>query len=359
MTAKLSRPRGSPVNPALVQDSRYAYLGRSRLTSERTTPCGSTAWRSEKSAEAIVAARTLPHDEGPNGKERESAVHLGTARRQMTNAQFELPLDAPGAARCRERCGEARPAGHGGEHSGGAAPEDLMGGVVERSNLVRALRRVRQNQGSPGIDGMTVDELPTYLHAHWPGIREALLAGTYQPQAVRRHQIPKAGGRVRQLGIPTVLDRFIQQALLQVLQPRFDPTSSAYSYGFRPGRRAHDAVGQAQRYIQAGHRWVVDVDLAEFFDRVHHDVLLGKLAHRITDRRVLRLIRRYLEAGVLLYGVVVERHEGTPQGGPVSPPLANVLLDEVDQELMRRGTASCATPMTAMCTCSRGAPGSG
>jgi len=212
-----------------------------------------------------------------------------------------------------------------------------MGAVVERSNLVRALRRVRQNQGSPGVDGMTVDELPTYLQAHWPEIREALLAGTYQPQAVRRHQLPKAGGGVRQLGIPTVLDRFIQQALLQVLQPRFDATFSAYSYGFRPGRRAHDAVCQAQRYIQAGYRWVVDVDLAAFFDRVNHDVLLGKLAQRIADRRVLGLIRRYLEAGIFVNGVVVERHEGTPQGGPLSPLLANVLLDEVDQELMRRG----------------------
>jgi len=212
-----------------------------------------------------------------------------------------------------------------------------MGAVVERSNLVRALRRVRQNQGSPGIDGMTVDELPTYLRAHWPGLREALLAGTYEPQAVRRHQIPKAGGGTRQLGIPTVLDRFIQQALLQVLQPQFDPTFSEYSYGFRPGRRAHDAVGQAQQYIQAGRRWVVDVDLAAFFDRVNHDVLLGKLAQRIADRRVLGLIRRYLEAGILANGVVVERHEGTPQGGPLSPLLANVLLDEVDRELVRRG----------------------
>jgi RNA-directed DNA polymerase len=255
----------------------------------------------------------------------------------MSNAQFELALGTAGAARSHQGSGEARPAGQGSEHSGSAAPEDLMGAVVERTNLVRALRRVRQNQGSPGIDGMTVDELPRHLQAHWPELREALLAGTYQPQAVRRHQIPKRGGGLRQLGIPTVLDRFIQQAVLQVLQPRFDPTFSAYSYGFRPGRRAHDAVCQAQRYIQAGHRWVVDVDLAAFFDRVNHDVLLGKLAQRITDRRVLGLIRRYLEAGVLLNGVVVERHEGTPQGGPLSPLLANVLLDEVDQELTRRG----------------------
>jgi len=266
-------------------------------------------------------------------------VSLGRARRQMTNAQFELPLGAPGEARGRERSGEACPAGPGSEHSGGAVPEELMGAVVARSNLVRALRRVRQNQGSPGIDGMTVDELPTYLRAHWPGIREALLAGTYQPQAVRRHQIPKAGGGVRQLGIPTVLDRFIQQALLQVLQPLFDPTFSEHSHGFRPGRCAHDAVRAAQRYIQEGRRWVVDVDLAQFFDRVNHDVLMGKLAHRIGDRRLLRIIRRYLEAGIMVQGVVVERYEGTPQGGPLSPLLANVLLDEVDQALERRGHA--------------------
>jgi group II intron reverse transcriptase/maturase len=209
--------------------------------------------------------------------------------------------------------------------------------VVERGNLARALKRVRRNQGSAGIDGMTVDELVPYLREQWGGIREALLAGTYQPSAVRHHQIPKPDGRVRTLGIPTVLDRFIQQAVLQVLQPRFDPTFSASSHGFRPGRKAHDAVCQAQRYVQSGRRWVVDVDLAQFFDRVNHDVLMGKLHHRITDRRVLALIRRYLEAGMMLNGVVHERHEGTPQGGPLSPLLANVLLDEVDKELERRG----------------------
>jgi RNA-directed DNA polymerase len=176
-----------------------------------------------------------------------------------------------------------------------------------------------------------------FLRDHWPGIREQLLAGRYQPSAVRQHQIPKADGRMRTLGIPTVLDRFIQQAVLQALQPRFDPTFSESSYGFRPGRRAHDAVCQAQRYVQSGRRWVVDVDLAQFFDRVNHDVLMGKLGRRITDRRVLVLIRRYLEAGMMANGVVQERSEGTPQGGPLSPLLANVLLDEVDKELERRG----------------------
>jgi group II intron reverse transcriptase/maturase len=211
--------------------------------------------------------------------------------------------------------------------------------VVERGNAKAALKRVRQNKGSPGVDGMTVDELPEYLVEHWEAIREQLLAGTYRPRPVKRQEIPKSGGGVRELGIPTVLDRLVQQAVLQVLQPRFDPTFSEHSHGFRPGRRAHDAVCEAQRYIQEGRRVVVDVDLEKFFDRVNHDVLMGKLAGRIEDKRMLGLIRRYLEAGVMVTGVVVERVEGTPQGGPLSPLLANVLLDEVDKELEKRGHA--------------------
>jgi group II intron reverse transcriptase/maturase len=214
-----------------------------------------------------------------------------------------------------------------------------MGLVVERQNLQLALKRVKKNKGSPGIDGMTVDELPDHLREHWPRIREQLLAGTYQPSPVKRQLIPKSGGGVRELGIPTVLDRFIQQAVLQVLQPRFDPSFSQHSHGFRPGKRAHDAIAEAQKYVQAGRRWVVDVDLEKFFDRVNHDVLMGRLARRIEDRMLLGLIRRYLEAGIMLYGVVLERQEGTPQGGPLSPLLANVLLDEVDKELERRGHA--------------------
>ena len=213
--------------------------------------------------------------------------------------------------------------------------------VVERSNARAALKRVRQNKGSPGSDGMTVEELPKYLAERWESLRTQLLAGTYQPRPVKRQPIPKRGGGVRELGIPCALDRFIQQAILQVLQPRFDPTFSEHSYGFRPGRRAHDAVRAAQRYIQEGRRWVVDVDLEKFFDRVNHDVLMGRLAKRIADGRLLGLIRRYLEAGIMADGVVVERHEGTPQGGPLSPLLANVLLDEVDKELERRGHAFC------------------
>ena len=211
--------------------------------------------------------------------------------------------------------------------------------VVERANAEEALKRVRRNKGNPGIDGMTVGQLGPYLRQHWPGLREALLAGTYRPNVVRRQEIPKRDGGVRRLGIPTVLDRFVQQLLLQVLQPIFDPTFSAHSHGFRPGRRAHDAVREAQRYLQDGRRWVVDVDLEQFFDRVNHDVLMGKLHNRIEDPRMLRIIRRYLAAGIMVNGVVMERQEGTPQGGPLSPLLANVLLDEVDQELERRGHA--------------------
>ena len=262
-------------------------------------------------------------------------MSLEGARRQKSR-QLELPLECRGEASNVQRSGEATTAANGDERSGN---DHLMQMVVERSNVRVALERVRQNKGSPGVDGMTVEELPQYLAEHWEAVRAQLLAGTYQPKPVKRQEIPKSGGGIRELGIPTVLDRLIQQAILQVLQPRFDPTFSEHSYGFRPGRRAHDAVRAAQKYIQEGRRWVVDVDLEKFFDRVNHDVLMGKLGKRIEDKRVLGLVRRYLEAGVMAGGVVMERHEGTPQGGPLSPVLANVLLDEVDKELEKRGHA--------------------
>lgn len=279
---------------------------------------------------------TRGEGEGPNGEESETTVGLERARRQMSR-QLELPLGDRGEAPTARWSGEALSAARGEGRSG--SDQGLMELVVERANCLRALRRVRQNRGGPGIDGMSVEELPEYLRANWEGIRRRLLAGTYQPAPVRRQAIPKGGGGVRELGIPTVLDRFIQQAILQVLQPRFDPTFSEHSHGFRPGRRAHDAVREAQRYIQEGRRWVVDVDLEKFFDRVNHDVLMGRLGERIADKRLLGTIRRYLEAGVMANGVVVERWQGTPQGGPLSPLLANVLLDEVDKELERRGHA--------------------
>ena len=250
--------------------------------------------------------------------------------------ELELPLANRGEAPTGKRSEEAPTATHENERSGAS---DLMAKVCERPNLQAALKRVRRNKGSPGIDGMTVDELPDHLREHWPRLREQLLAGTYQPAQVKEQLIPKASGGMRKLGIPTVVDRFIQQALLQVLQPMFDPGFSKHSHGFRPGHRAHDAIVEAQRYIQDGRRFVVDVDLEQFFDRVNHDVLMGRLAKRIGDGRVLGLIRRYLGAGILVHGLTTERHEGTPQGGPLSPLLANVLLDEVDKELEKRGHA--------------------
>lgn len=241
-----------------------------------------------------------------------------------------------GEALAATQSGEAGRATHEDERSG-ATHSLLMERVVARENAVEALKRVRRNKGSPGIDGMTVDDLTPYLREHWLAIRQDLLTGRFQPDAVRRKDIRKRGGGMRQLGIPTVRDRFVQQLLLQVLQPMFDPTFSEHSHGFRPGRRAHDAVREAQRYVQDGRHWVVDVDLEKFFDRVNHDVLMGKLQNRIDDPRMLAIIRRYLAAGMMADGVVVERHEGTPQGGPLSPLLANVLLDDVDKALERRG----------------------
>jgi len=215
--------------------------------------------------------------------------------------------------------------------------EQLMEEVCEWKNCEQALARVKSNKGSAGIDGMTVEQLANYLRKHWPTIRQQLLSGTYKPQPVKRVEIPKPEGGMRQLGIPTVLDRFIQQAVLQVLQRSWDQTFSAQSYGFRPGRSAHQAVTKAQQYIAEGHRWVVDLDLEKFFDRVNHDKLMAKLAERISDKRMLKLIRAFLRAGVMEGGLVSPIDEGTPQGGPLSPLLSNIVLDELDRELERRG----------------------
>src|ERR1039458_9024802 len=218
-----------------------------------------------------------------------------------------------------------------------AGNQRVMEEVCERENRRAALKRVRANQGSPGIDGMTVDELPGYLEQHWPVIREQLLRGTYEPKPVKRVEIPKPDGGVRKLGIPTVLDRFVQQAVQQGLQKQWDPTFSEYSYGFRPGRSAQQAVAQAQRYIAEGYGWCVDFDLEKFFDRVNHDKLMGAIAKRVEDKRLLKLIRAFLNAGVMEDGLVSPSVEGTPQGGPLSPLLSNLVLDELDRELERRG----------------------
>jgi group II intron reverse transcriptase/maturase len=215
--------------------------------------------------------------------------------------------------------------------------DDLLGQALSRENMARAWKRVKANKGSAGVDGRTVQQTGERLVDEWPAIRQRLLDGTYKPEPVRRVSLPKPNGGTRDLGIPTVVDRLIQQALLQVLQPLIDPTFSEHSYGFRPGRSAHQAVVAARAHVQAGYKWVVDVDLEKFFDRVNHDILMGRMAKRIKDKRVLRLIRSYLQAGILADGVCIARDTGTPQGGPLSPLLANVLLDEVDRELERRG----------------------
>jgi RNA-directed DNA polymerase len=222
------------------------------------------------------------------------------------------------------------------EEESPALTEQVMEEVCGRENCLRALRRVKANKGSPGIDGMKVGELSGYLKQHWPAIRKQLLSGSYQPQAVRRVEIAKPDGGVRKLGIPTVLDRFIQQAVMQVLQGRWDGTFSEHSHGFRPQRSAHQAVTKAQQYIAAGNRWVVDLDLEKFFDRVNHDKLMAAVARRVNDKRMLGLLRAFLESGVMENGLVSPVEEGTPQGGPLSPLLSNLVLDELDRELERR-----------------------
>lgn len=245
--------------------------------------------------------------------------------------------------------GRNRPVDAGGASSGTARREDpwagtenLMEAVVDRENMLKAFRRVVGNKGAAGVDAMSVDELKPYLQTHWKGIKEQLLEGGYQPQPVRRVEIPKPGGRgIRKLGIPTVVDRLIQQALHQVLNSLFDPDFSVYSYGFRPGRSAHQALIQAREEVAEGRRWVVDLDLEKFFDRVHHDLLMSRVARKVWDKRVLGLIRRYLQAGIMEGGLVSQPTRGTPQGGPLSPILSNIMLDELDKELERRKHRFC------------------
>jgi len=258
------------------------------------------------------------------------------AKRQKI--QLELAFMAEGR-------GEAPMAADKGTEASKAKrkPEDpalavlLMEEICQRENLRRALQRVRQNKGVPGIDGMTVKKLSGYLKKHWLQIREQLLAGTYSPEPVKGVEIPKPTGGIRKLGIPTALDRFIQQAIMQVLQKYWDKTFSEHSFGFRPGRSAHQAISRSQQYVEQGYRWVVDIDLEKFFDRVNHDKLMGKLAKRIPDKRLLKIIRAFLNAGVMENGLVSATTEGTPQGGPLSPLLSNIVLDELDRELERRG----------------------
>src|ERR1700719_2202316 len=257
-----------------------------------------------------------------------------------TRPPFQLTLDLPMPGRgeaSRQLAREVEVVTATTEPESPASTKHLMEAICDPDNIESALRTVVRDKGAPGVDGITVRQLPGLLKARWPEIEHHLLQGRYQPQPVRRVQIPKPAGGTRDLGIPTVIDRVIQQAVLQRLQPLWDPTFSEHSYGFRPGRSAQQAVAQAQAYVTEGYRFVVDIDLAKFFDRVHHDKLMARVAARIPDRRVLRLIRSYLTAGVLNNGLFEASREGTPQGGPLSPLLSNLVLDELDRELERRG----------------------
>jgi RNA-directed DNA polymerase len=255
--------------------------------------------------------------------ERPDALAEGGSRK--------LPVAAEGASSATVRRGKTCP-----------GTEELMEAVVERENMLNAYRRVVSNKGSAGVDGMSVEELKPYLQSHWGRIKEQLLGGRYRPQPVLRVEIPKPGGKgMRKLGIPTVVDRLIQQALHQVMSPIFDPEFSESSYGFRPGRSAHQALSQAREHVAGGKRWVVDMDLEKFFDEVHHDVLMSRVARKVRDKRVLRLIRSYLRAGILEGGLMSQPLKGTPQGGPLSPLLSNILLDDLDKELDRREHRYC------------------
>src|SRR6266700_2130083 len=266
-------------------------------------------------------------------------MNLRSDKRQ--NIQGELDFSSPPAGEAREaRREETESPSARHDPESPASTNRLMEEICERENLKQALQQVKANKGSAGVDGMTVGGITDYLKQHWPAIRKQLLSGTYEPKPVRRVEIPKPDGGVRKLGIPTVLDRLIQQAVMQVLERQWDSTFSDHSYGFRPGRSAHQAVAQAQQYIAAGYGWVIDLDLEKFFDRVNHDKLMGQIAKRVEDKRLLKLIRAFLNAGVMENGLVSPSVEGTPQGGPLSPLLSNLVLDELDRELERRGHRS-------------------
>ena len=321
------------------EESHAPYPGRSaHLPRWLTLPRGEVR-DEQKSAEAVVAA--AHGGEGPNRRSR-----FGS-KRSMSEEDVDEKAGKPERSRkvgggTAEDTTPARQALAARGDKAKAEARSLIEEVLRRENVQKAYRRVVANGGAPGVDGMRVDELMAYCRKHWPRIREGIRSGAYRPQPVKTVEIPKPGGKgTRMLGIPTVLDRMIQQALLQVLSPIFEPTFSNWSFGFRPGRSALGAVSWSRVHIAAGYRWVVDLDLEKFFDRVNHDILMSRVARRVKDKQVLRLIRRYLQAGLMEGGVVSPRSEGTPQGGPLSPLLSNILLDELDKELERRGHRFC------------------
>ena len=313
----------------MPERATWQHGARAASRAQQGGRCYASLRRCGKSAEAVVAAGM------ERRAEREGvpyAMSMRVALRQMPATAGRVPIASGEAARVRTSDEATRP-----RHETGSTGSALLLAALTRENLQQAWKRVKANKGAAGVDGRDIPETARYLQSAWPGIRERLLQGTYRPSPVRRVTIPKPDGGERELGIPTVTDRLIQQALLQVLQPILDPTFSEHSFGFRPGRSAQEAVVRAQAHVQSGRRIVVDVDLEKFFDRVNHDILMGRLQRRIGEVGVLRLIRAYLNSGIMQDGIVVSRHQGTPQGGPLSPLLANVLLDEVDKELERRG----------------------
>jgi len=317
-------------------ERRRSYLGRPVEYAKSFRNRGREATLNpQESAEAIVREYGTPETGRAELKGADEPMRSQDERRQQ-------PTSYEGS---RQRAA-VKPQGYAGapssssaqvDHSSREDQTDLLERMLEGGNLRLAVKRVKQNGGAPGVDSVTVAELPAHLREHWDTVKNQLLVGTYEPKPVRRVEIPKPGGGIRLLGIPTVVDRFLQQALLQVMTPIFDPYFSPNSFGFRPGKRAHDAVKQAQSYIQEGFRYVVDMDLEKFFDRVNHDILMSRVARKVKDKRVLKLIRSYLNAGVMEDNIVKDMAEGTPQGGPLSPLLANILLDDLDKELTSRG----------------------
>ena len=306
-------------------------------------PCATVAARRRDRGVEVSRGHSRAESDRPEGPNIVYRTQPGVS---MNYKQQKMSGNAHAAAKGRERNSREYAAvlsdsSAGPGPCGRPAPE-LMEAVVGRENMKAAWKRVKANKGAPGVDGMTIEQTGLNLESNWAAIKEQLLKGTYQPQPVRGVQIPKPGGKgMRQLGIPTVIDRLIQQALGQVLSPMFDPDFSDNSYGFRPGRSAHQAVRQARSYAAAGRRWVVDMDLEKFFDLVNHDILMSRVSRKVRDKRVLKLIGRYLRAGMMSSGTVSQRTEGTPQGGPLSPLLSNILLDDLDKELERRGHCFC------------------
>jgi len=332
-------PEGAAVYAAGISVKVSAhYPGRSA-----DLPCATAAARRSEGSAEVSRGHSRPFDpaEGPN-MDMEQEIRTSMANHDTDrSAGMPDPTTEGSGRNPREYVAGVSRAAMDWDHFRSKTTQ-LMNAVVERGNMVEALRRVERNKGAAGVDEMPVSELRPFLKEHWLRIKEELLSGSYRPSAVREVMIPKPGGKgMRKLGIPTVVDRLLQQALHQVLSPIFDPFFSPHSYGFRPGRSAHQAVLQAREYVSDGRRWVVDMDLEKFFDHVNHDILMSRVGRRVGDRRVLAVIRRYLQAGTMAGGVESPRQEGTPQGGPLSPLLSNILLDDLDKELARRGHMFC------------------